>query len=388
MAPIRVTTETLDRMRQIGDPEADEIVRRALDGGAVADLRSAFVTLGDSATTPALPEPFAALAGPGWPASGGAARPGGPTAREIRRGQRLFERLGPEILMVMGFYSIPAAFAAANGVKVLHRSGYFRRDGLRRVWETAQFVVDIMTEAGLAAGGAGLAGIGRVRLLHACIRRQLRHDPGHPWDDARFGVPINQEDMAGTLMEFSTIVLDGLVRMGVALRPLDQRAYLAAWRRVGRLMGIDPALIPATLAEARELTALIARRQIRESAEGRELTAAMIRSIQDGMPDLFDAFVPSTMRFFLERSPFCDGDVPAMLGIPTSGRWRQAVIPLLGRVAHLLWYLPSARGRLIARFIRRKKVEYLRLLMARNLGGARTGLQIAPPLAKVWKIPA
>ena len=70
------------------------------------------------------------------------------------------------------------------------------------------------------------------------------------YDVKKYGIPINQEDMAATLLAFSTNVL-----MGVSLlagRPVpeqEKRDYLALWRYLGWLLGVETvaAQIPTTL---------------------------------------------------------------------------------------------------------------------------------------------
>ena len=62
--------------------------------------------------------------------------------------------------------------------------------------------------------------------MHAAVRAQILHgaeDPVlnkayRPWDQS-LRKPINHEDLVGTLMSFSYIILDGLERLG-----RDQRA--------------------------------------------------------------------------------------------------------------------------------------------------------------------
>ena len=47
-----------------------------------------------------------------------------------------------------------------------------------------------------------------MRLLHASIRYLIQHhDP--TWK-AEYGLPVNQEDMVGTLLSFSSLIIDGL----------------------------------------------------------------------------------------------------------------------------------------------------------------------------------
>ena len=45
-----------------------------------------------------------------------------------------------------------------------------------------------------------------VRLFHAAVRHMLRNDP--TYDRAALGEPINQEDLLGTLLAFTVVVID------------------------------------------------------------------------------------------------------------------------------------------------------------------------------------
>src|SRR5262249_36156671 len=152
-----------------------------------------------------------------------------------------------EILMVLGFYGLPADYAAKKGVKVLHRTAQLTRRPVRRVFETTQMVVDVMAEGGLGSEGRGVRSAQKVRLMHAAVRHLLTHDPATPWD-ASLGLPINQEDLAGTLMTFAYVVLDGLARLGIALASDDREAYVHCWQAIGRIMGVREELIPADFA--------------------------------------------------------------------------------------------------------------------------------------------
>jgi hypothetical protein len=50
-------------------------------------------------------------------------------------------------------------------------------------------------------------------------------------------------------------------KIGVDVPREAQEAYLDAWRAVGRIMGIEPVLLPADMSEAKVLYDRIARRQ-------------------------------------------------------------------------------------------------------------------------------
>ena len=111
--------------------------------------------------------------------------------------------------MVLVFYSLPSAYAAQSGVRVLHSrngaTGYFIKDLNRRLVETTQFVVDVLTPGSQIAPtcsahdhGLAVRSALRVRLLHAAVR-SLIEAHNRPWEAKELGRPINQEDMAGTL---------------------------------------------------------------------------------------------------------------------------------------------------------------------------------------------
>ena len=64
-------------------------------------------------------------------------------------------------------------------------------------------------------------------ILRRCSQSFARTDPR--WDSAALGVPINQEDLAGTLATFAWLPLEALHRLGVRIPDEDRDAYVAAW---------------------------------------------------------------------------------------------------------------------------------------------------------------
>ncbi|SPO26586.1 uncharacterized protein UTRI_04175 [Ustilago trichophora] len=151
-----------------------------------------------------------------------------------------------------------------------------------RLLETTQFVLDVVENAGslhppssnvtpLASptsasttqkagyappekGGEGWQSAVRVRLLHANVRRRVlklaRRQSNDildsnktVYDLEKNGVPINQEDMLGTLCAFSSAPLAMLQRIGITPTAQERKDYIALWRHVGFYMGIEPALL-------------------------------------------------------------------------------------------------------------------------------------------------
>ena len=110
-------------------------------------------------------------------------------------------------------------------------------------------------------GGDGWQSAVRVRLLHANVRRRVlklvekrRNDAAstdsNMYDVDKNGIPINQEDLLGTLCAFSSAPLSMLQRIGVGATAQERNDYIALWRHVGFYMGLEPALLRRTFQDA------------------------------------------------------------------------------------------------------------------------------------------
>ncbi|MCH8902974.1 MAG: DUF2236 domain-containing protein, partial [Bacteroidetes bacterium] len=223
--------------------------------------------------------------------------------KKIRIGQKVFERHGPTISLVLMFKSLPEAYACANGAMVLYKTGRLSTHNgsvdmlTRRLMETAQFVINVCEKGGLNPDGNGIITAQKVRLIHAAIRYFLKKDD---WDTATLGEPINQEDMAGTLQSFSTLILEGLKMIGIELTPKENEGYFHCWRIIGHVMGLDPELNVETYKEGHELGYAILDHQCAASEQGKELTKAMISFIEHMLPgNLFEHIPPALIRFFV-----------------------------------------------------------------------------------------
>ena len=169
-----------------------------------------------------------------------------------------------------------------KGVHVLTLTTRLLSNPTRRITEVSQFLVDVMQPGGLTTpGGRGRRSIQKVRLMHAAVRKLAAESPD--WNPA-WDLPINQEDLAGTLMSFSWIVLDGLEKLGAALTSDEREAYLHCWKVIGHLLGIRNELLPKNFDSARDLAAAIVRRQFGPSSEGKALTKALVDMMAQVLP--------------------------------------------------------------------------------------------------------
>ncbi|MEM8894605.1 MAG: hypothetical protein AAGC88_08510, partial [Bacteroidota bacterium] len=104
-----------------------------------------------------------------------------------------------------------------------------------------------------------------------------------------FGTPVNQEDMAGTNLAFSLISVRGLRKLGYQIESDQAWQFISMWNNIGKLLGIDPSLLPTNSREAFNQDKAIARRNFRKSDEGVSLTKALhdyMRTNFKGQPSI------------------------------------------------------------------------------------------------------
>lgn len=380
MAPSLWTHDFMDEMRTKMDPLADAVIARLFTEGKVDAVNQLMRTLVENDDLPSARLPSYVM---DYLRSTQASVPR-LDQDKLRQGQELFELFGPEVMMILGFYSLPAAYAARKGVHVLYRTGFLQKRPIRRVFETAQMVVDVMTEGGMEPDGRGVRTTQKVRLMHAAIRYMIRHDPRHPWDAQELGQPINQEDLAGTLMTFSYVVLEGMKALRIELTPAQQEAWLYAWRAVGRIIGVDERLIPASVDEARQLTYLIRQRQVAFSQEGVAMTAALVEGMQGLTPDLLDGLPASMIHFFLDQDQWQGMNVADMLQVPKPD-WT-AIIPQAVKGISELTDWVGDNTFIAARLLRFVSKDIVEGMLLVERGGQRTPFYIPDHLQDRWRI--
>ena len=325
-----LTDAFLDDMRQTVDPPADAVAAALRSGGAdrlVARLiRERQMWDADGEPSRLLPEDIRAYM---------KAASGLPPWRDeaaIARAERFFLQYGVASATLLACASLPQCYIMKYGTEVLAYTKFLQVNPARRIRETAQMVMDVLCPGGLKPNGRGVRATMKVRVMHAIVRHMIdsdphaRANPADPADRARFGRPINQEDMVYTLMTFSYVVIEGFRRMGYRMDAGDREAYVHSWNVVGYLMGIREELLPARFEDAHELFEAIRRRQHGESPAGRKLTAALLAAVEDALPGrTHDPLAAALTRRLV-------GDATAdALGIPRpSGLTRLRLRALLG----------------------------------------------------------
>jgi hypothetical protein len=169
----------------------------------------------------------------------------------IEKARCLFETHGDEIAAALLLAGLPELYATQWGAPVLVAHGDLIWNVRRRVRQTAQFLLDVLSQeypkpdepAGvdpleqrtLRLVSAALA----VRYFHHQLRVQLLRDPqALGSENSGENQPLNQEDLLGTLLTFTVTVFRVFGLFGVEITADQQKAYLMLWDLVGELMGI------------------------------------------------------------------------------------------------------------------------------------------------------
>lgn len=215
---------------------------------------------------------------------------------ELRLGARAYQRFGVMGMIILSAWSLINGYHSSAAVKPLAFTGQLRHNTQRRLAETARFVSEASQVDGLRPGRLGREIALRVSVIHAHVRRACLESP--EWRTRDWGVPINQADMLGTLLEFSLLMMDGAQRLGFFVSAEERKAILAMWRYCGHLSGLDPWLLEPLGNEA-------ATRRIAE----------LIRLVQPG-PDRDSIMLTRQLLKVPEQN--ARGAGPRMLGLAVS----------------------------------------------------------------------
>lgn len=241
-------------------------------------------------------------------------------------------------------------------------------DAVQRAFEDAR------TQAKRYIWGGGIISARKVRFLHSAMRQMLQHPESMrgitkeilderartfveqatyrkaPWDTAKLGVPINQEDLAFVLLTFGYLIPKGMDTWGRKVSREQKEDFLHLWRVVGYVMGIREDLMTDNLDEAEALYETILRRNAGSSEPGQILTSAIMDFLRKYLPVRFGLAqtVPASLivdQLGLERARLIvnDKDLRAARGLLTRmghGFARSSIRLYYWLRSNLLRYLP------------------------------------------------
>ena len=231
----------------------------------------------------------------------------------LQKGSDLFAKHGPMITFALGVRSLLKQYAHTKAIEVLRLTTLLVKHVNRRILETMQFVLDVMTpgweesrtdgKVKLNLHHPGLMSIKKLRLVHAMIRYRLHHKMYDvslgEYDDAVLGKPINQEDMVFAVHTFSLEIIEGLREMHIAISDEDAENYFQCWKIIGRALGVNRTLEPASYADAIALQELIYKRQFSlPNKTGPILSTALMNWFVSAVPMLKEKLLITFIRDF------------------------------------------------------------------------------------------
>lgn len=315
---------------------------------------------------------------------------------KISLAQKVFATYCPEISLLLNFKSLPLCYACKNGAKVLAATSRLSESGkdtsrmMRRLLETAQMVINVMSPGGLSPNGKGIVTVKKIRLYHASIRFFLLNEKYNPkgWNTEELGQPINQEEMAGTLMSFSALILDGLDQLGVELTESEKDAYLHCWNIVGHFIGLSPELYPANYREGWDLGIAIIKRNQCEGNDGQFLTKSLLDFSKHFFNTPFFNEMPSYLinHFVKDVSDKIGVDLLKILGVPQKVHLRTKlsgwIFLKMMRIGHEF----EEHSTLIKKLMHKYSLKYMQAMINNYLKNYDVEFYIPDSLNASWKM--
>lgn len=304
-APSKSAFSHLDSLRHKTDPVADKVVAEIISNEQTFKVNHLFDYLVKN--NDEVPEAFPKIVHEYFEQT--AHLPEWADKKQLKIAQAIYADYGPQFNMILLCKSLPYCYSCANGAIVLHDTGRLsEHDGslkkfTRRLAETAQFVVTVLSPDNFEPSGNAIRTIQKVRLMHASIRYFLKQ---RGFDAEKYGEPINQEDMLGTMLSFSTVIGEGLEQLGIQLTGPQKEALLHTLKVTGYILGIDPNEMPANYSKGLKLQNDILEHQMEKSEWGIELQKACIDFMDHVIPGNLFQHVPEVITRYLSGDKIAD----------------------------------------------------------------------------------
>jgi|WetSurMetagenome_2_1015567.scaffolds.fasta_scaffold91610_3 hypothetical protein len=350
----RWTDEFLDQLRRESDPKADDAVEQIIRDGEAQGIGVLFGRMDVNDEIP--PVVHFPLLATFFGTSG--RLPADVDIDRIHRGEDVFQAHAFTGALALLAKSLPEGYQAPNLSIILNISGDLQTHTYRRLLGTLQTVINVSTCHGFQDEGRAVITAQKLRMLHAGVRHLTRRY--RPDYEARYGVPVNQEDMLGTVLGFSLLVIEGWRTLKIGLTQQEEEDFLYLWLVFARMMGIHPAgkhestaYIPVDVADASDFYRAYERRHYVDGSrnpDGLALASANLSMLEGLVP-------PSLGLFGFRRLPclymneLMGEEACARLRLPIR-RGRSVLLSVL----HLL-------HRLLTLFSRRTPADRERLAM-------------------------
>ncbi len=200
---------------------------------------------------------------------------------KIEKAAEFFQHYGHSMFLVLITKSLPQIYSNYRGVKVLYETGYLLgkdNDALvaRRLMETAQFFIDIMSKGSFDHNQYGFFAATKVRIIHAYARKFMWDRDWNNKFAPTYDQPVCQEDMTLTLLAFSVCNIEGIRKMGLVVTDEDADAIVYIWHIAGQLLGVLDKFNPDNFEDGQQLFHHILNKEKKIGMENKALVDAIL----------------------------------------------------------------------------------------------------------------
>ncbi|OBF43974.1 hypothetical protein A5719_01970 [Mycolicibacterium peregrinum] len=167
---------------------------------------------------------------------------------KLRKGRRALLRGGSDGMSIARDVSLLGGYQFSGFNKTLLRTGALEKGSNKRFAETMQWAMDVISDGGLEPLGVGYRSTLHVRLIHAFVRRHVAAMPD--WRAEEWGLPVNQTDMAATLVGALVAPPVASLAMGIVPAPGELDAIAHLTRYVGWLIGVEDEWLPRSFRDS------------------------------------------------------------------------------------------------------------------------------------------
>jgi hypothetical protein len=291
----------LEALRQVTDKPADEAVTAVFESKSMDYLRTLLVELAqnDSSVSDQFPKPMHDFVKSELGFTF--------TAEDVelfKQTHEIWKEKGIKFIFILFFRALPYTYMAEKPANVLKTTKLLITQPERRIFETAQFVFDVMDENWWEPDKRGILTALKVRIMHAAMRHVILHNKGgQKWNEA-LGQPISQEDLVATNQVFSLEFFKGMTMLSDALSQEEQKAWFHTWKTIGRIMGVQDDLICSDVKEAWTLQHAVYDHLFHDkTVAGIPLAKALVET-------MITFHLPARLTLFMMRKMLADEQYP------------------------------------------------------------------------------
>lgn len=268
---------------------------------------------------------------------------------QIARGGRVLRSGGADGFYVARDVALMGGYLFSGFNQTLLRTRALEKGSNTRFAETSQWALDVITPDGLRPGGAGFRSTVHVRFIHSLVRRHVAALPD--WDAATWGLPVNQTDMAATLVGALIAPSATGAALGLINSYPEYQAAAHLTRYVGVLMGVQDDFLPRSYRDSLRILFQTSRALSTPDESSRLLAAPMADD-----PLSWHYPVLPGLRRRIARSQhlsiataYLGRRAMAELGVPSVFPWYPILRTPVNLVKSVAAQLPGGRARAAAR---------------------------------------